>query len=117
MIAAAGARLVVASMLVCATCARAEDRAGPPAARSEVPASPAPAEERRERAAAARGTREAPRRPPPAVIVIPLAGTILLPLTLPVAQPRGRAAAPRPEVDGAQAQAPSGETAERNATP
>jgi hypothetical protein len=84
--AAASARILAALSLVCASYARADDRSATPAA--PAPSSGATARDGGQRAAG-RGAGD-PKQQPPAVLMLPLIGLVLLPLTLPVSQPRVR---------------------------
>jgi hypothetical protein len=43
--------------------------------------------------------RAPPKNPPPAVVIVPLLGAVLLPITLPTSAPRKRAPAPEPRPD------------------
>src|SRR5512138_521429 len=91
---AAAARVLAALSLVFASYVRAEDLAttAAPATAAATAGTPrsagAPAREPRPR-----GAQDASRRPPPAVLVLPLLGLVLLPLTFPVTDPRVRHAA------------------------
>ncbi|HET8540450.1 MAG TPA: hypothetical protein VFL83_11320 [Anaeromyxobacter sp.] len=102
MTAAPGARLVVACSLLCAAPARAQDRAGPPEAAPPPDRSAPAGRDVRERPAT-RGAQDPSRRTPPAVLVVPLVGLVLLPLVLPVAEPRVRRTSPR-DASGARPQ-------------
>jgi hypothetical protein len=111
---AAAARVLAALSLACASSVRADERPAPAAA----PATPAaPATTAAASGTAARDARpraqDASRRPPPAVLVLPLIGLVLLPLTLPVADPRVRHA---PAQGDARSPAAGG-TAAANPTP
>lgn len=114
--AAARARVVAAWMLLFASITRAEDRAAAPADPSQAPPRASSAAAPRTRAAGTRNGQGRSRRPPSVVLVLPLLGLVLLPLTLPMMEPRNRhaatpagAAGPRPP--------PGKATASRSATP
>ncbi len=82
----AAARVLVALSLVCASLARADD----PAGATPAPATPPTSGTRTAQDVQGRPAQPSKRPPPPAVLMLPLIGLVLLPLTLPVTQPRVR---------------------------